>query len=416
MQFLNNDVLREIFLKLADTNDLTGECSSIGLSDLYPCISVCRQWCNVAIPILWGRPFHSLRFSEEEPIPRTSDKILEMYFRFLSNEDKQNLLNKGIDISLVTPVNQQKIYSYVDENEEEESCEKENDFNNFDDNDDNTITQKEPWFVYPSFLKSLSYINLCLAVIEWCGDLENIMKQKYGEDSELTEEAEYLILHTILKLCFNKGARLFSLNILIYDFIFSDNDKDDKKTLALTKCFVDEELKGFFASIHSLEFNVMFKVTNGLISMLSQICHKLNHIYVHKLWSRHPDTQIVTEFGESFTSLVSAQKNLSSFYLSECKGYTHVFLPALSQCTKSLRHMKFEEVDFKDCRPWFTIAECANLVSLQVIQCSNTNFEMIEPVINTTFTNISEVLYYGDGICNEFTEWADGINNKIRQI
>ncbi|CAG8501704.1 11540_t:CDS:2 [Diversispora eburnea] len=339
MQFLNADVLREIFLKLADTNDLTGEYSSIGLRDLYPCIFVCRQWCSVAMPILWGRPFHFLRFSEDEPIPRTSDKILEI---------------------------------------------------------------------------SLSYINLCLAVIEWCNDLENIMRQKYGEESELTEEAEYLILHTILKLCFNKGARLSSLNILIYDFIFSDNDKDDKKTLALTKCFVDKELEEFFASIHSLEFNVMFKVTNDLISMLSRICHKLNHVYVHTLWSRRPDTQIVTEFGESFTALVSAQKNLSSFHLSKCKGYTHVFLPALSKCTKTLRHMKFEEVDFKDCKPWFTIAECNNLVSLQVIQCSNTNFEMIEPVINTTFMNISEALYYGDGICNEFMEWADGINNKIR--
>lgn len=279
-QFLNDDVLREIFLKLADTNDLTGEYANTGLRDLYHCIFVCRQWCRVSIPILWGQPFHFLKFSDDETIPRTSDKILDIYFRFLSEGEKQDLLNKGIDISLVTPANQQGIY-FDDENDENDennkdeeggggeggksSCERENDCN--------AVDRKEPMFNYPMFLRSLSYMNLISAVMVWCEDLECIMKQQYGENSELTEDAEYLVLHTILKLCFNKGARLSSLNIIILDITFRDVSKT---THAIQKCFVDDELKEFFVQIRSLEFNCMFsKVTRDILSTLSQTCHQL---------------------------------------------------------------------------------------------------------------------------------------------
>ncbi|CAG8495115.1 8887_t:CDS:2 [Acaulospora morrowiae] len=394
MPFLNSDVLLEIFRNLVEINEL-GAYSNAGLRNIYSCIFVCHQWCDVAMPILWGQPFHFLESvsDDEESMPRSSDKLLEMYFCFLNDQERENLLANGIDISLVTSQRQQSLYYG-------ENAHRESDLND----DGNAITQmRKPKYPYVQYLKSLSYITLCTAVEMWCQDLDDIMVKMTGE--ELIDDAEDILLHTILNLFYNRGAKLSSLSLTINNFL-------DKRTIALRRFFVDDELRNFFAPIKSLEFSVMYTAINDFLITLSETCRQLNHISVHTLWSRHHETPGVRAFERSFNALISAQTSLTSFHLGECKGYTHVFLPALYSCIYTLRHLSFESVDFRYCEPWKTIAECRNIMSLSLIQCSNVTSDMVQPVINSRHTRDLDIFYLGDGLCREFTDWMNNINGK----
>ncbi|CAG8459352.1 4331_t:CDS:2 [Acaulospora colombiana] len=319
MPFINSDVTLEIFKNLIETNEL-------------------------AVPILWSQPFHFLGSeSDEESDSVPYDKILGVYLRFLNDHEREDLLAKGIDISLVTTQHQQNLYCVEDDLRRSD----------LNDDDNSIIHMGEPKFPYITYLRSLSYITLCSAVEIWCQDLADIMSRVNGE--ELVDNAEEILLRAILKLFYDRGAKLMSLNITINDFL-------DGRTINLRRLLVDEELKGFFAPIRSLEFNVMYTSINDFLSTLSETCHQLNHISVHTLWTRRCDAPVVKAFERSFNALISAQTSLTSFHLTECKGYTHVFFPALYSCVSTLRHLTFECVDFEHCQPWNMIADCRNIM------------------------------------------------------
>src|ERR1044072_857935 len=59
---------------------------------LFSCILINRSWCEMAIPILWSRPF-------ENPMYGNHLTIFWTYVSCLPAEDKQRLSNKGIKLS-----------------------------------------------------------------------------------------------------------------------------------------------------------------------------------------------------------------------------------------------------------------------------------------------------------------------------
>ncbi|KAF0494465.1 E3 ubiquitin-protein ligase RAD18 [Gigaspora margarita] len=369
--FLIPEVLREILLHIANPCELSGTYSIEGLRALYPFIFVNRQWCRIAIPILWSQPF--LFGKEFDYIP-----IISMYLKCLENQDIKSLLDQGIDISLMTDYNQMQL----------------------------GVENKKPMFNYPGFLRVLYYEQMINAIGHWCAELDDIMEQQQPEqeqqqpdcDNYFTDEedeennennvmlfnnAEEIIMKTLLQLCLKYGSRLYGLHINPETL---DETNDEMYEILLT----DDQLKDLVSPVRSL--HIYARVTKiKLYKMLTQRCHKIEHLYLSDLWARHCGKEIVISLGKAITSLISSQNALVSFSLTSCKAYTRVFIPPLKLHSSTLRYIRFDKVDFKGCDPWHSIAECRNIELLEVFQCRNLEEEMVGPVTKARFGKHFEV-------------------------
>ncbi|CAG8474642.1 24169_t:CDS:2 [Dentiscutata erythropus] len=309
--FLISEVLREIFLHIANPCELSGTYSIEGLQIDYT-------------------------------------PIISMYLKCLEDHDIKSLLNQGIDISLMTDYNQMQL----------------------------GITNKKPMFNYPGFLRVLYY--------------EQMINEDNNENNvTLDNNAEEIIMKTLLQLCLKHGSRLYGLH-LNPDELEEDNDEMYEILL------IDNQLKNLVSPVRSL------------------------HIYAFvikiefELWARHHDDRLVNAFGEAITSLISLQTALVSFSLTSCKAYTRVFIPPLKLHSSTLRYIRFDKVNFKGCDPWYSIAECRNIELLEVIQCKNLEEEMVGPVTKASFGKHFEVRYvsaYNNN--NKFKDWVDKVSGSV---
>ncbi|RIB05076.1 hypothetical protein C2G38_2148717 [Gigaspora rosea] len=384
--FLIPEVLREILLHIANPCELSGTYSIEGLRALYPCIFVNRQWCRIAIPILWSQPF--LFGNEIDYIP-----IISMYLKCLEPQDIKSLLNQGIDISLMTDYNQMQL----------------------------GVENKKPMFNYPGFLRVLYYEQMIIAIESWCIELADIMEQQQPEQQQpdcddycideennennvtLADNAEEIMMKTLLQLCLKYGSRLYGLHINPNTV---ENTNDEMYDILLT----DDQLKDLVSPVRSLHIYALFKKID-VYKMLTQRCHKIEHLYISDLWARHCDEKSVVSLGEIITSLISSQNALVSFSLTFCKAYTRVFIPPLKLHSSTLRYIRFDKVDFKGCDPWHSIAECQNIELLEVFQCRNLEEEMVGPVTKARFGKHFEVRYVSANNNNKkFRDWVNKVS------
>ncbi|CAG8673884.1 3122_t:CDS:2, partial [Scutellospora calospora] len=334
------------------------------LRALYPCILVNRQWCRIAIPILWSQPF---LFEKKSYLP-----VISMYLKCLEDHDIKSLLNQGIDISLMSDYNNQMQLDVVN---------------------------KKSMFNYLGFLRILYYEQMISAVEIWCAELADIMEQQQQPDCDdfideenkvtLVNNAEEIIMKTLLQLCQKHGSRLYGLH-LNPDTL--DKSHDEMYEILLT----DDRLKNLVSPIRSLH-----------------ICAR-EHLHLSDLWARHHDEESVYSLGEAITSLISSQNALVSFSLTSCKAYTRVFIPPLKLHSSTLRYIKFDKVNFKGCDPWHSIAECRNIELLEVFQCANLEEEMFGPVTKARFGNQFEARYVN--ACNinkKFKDWVDKVSGGV---
>ncbi|CAG8557295.1 7168_t:CDS:2 [Diversispora eburnea] len=347
---LVNDVLREIFLHLVNPNPFTGIYTIDDLHNLYQCILVNRTWCSIAIPILWSQPFH---FLKENPDSGTA------------NEHKMSSM---------------------------EICE----------------YRRPPMFNYPGFMRSMWYETMVQAIEAWCLELSEIMNPDNEntamneQEDKLIDNAEIVVMKSVLKLCLNKGARLNCL------FLHPDR-LDELNDELYEMLLVNEEFKDLVSSIKTLEINGMIR-KNNVYLMLSKRCRKLECLYIHSLWARNHDKKYVDNFGNAITTLITSQHSLRYFTLSNCKAYARAIVPPLKHQSSSLRYIRFENVDFRGCDPWESVAECKRIELLEVYECSNLNEEMVAPVINARFGKEFEARYVSSNQCQKFEDWVDKQN------
>ncbi|POG59732.1 hypothetical protein GLOIN_2v1719772 [Rhizophagus irregularis DAOM 181602=DAOM 197198] len=143
------------------------------------------------------------------------------------------------------------------------------------------------------------------------------------------------------------------------------------------------------------------------------MCHQVRHLRIHMIWSRHYEEKHIDKTGEVIHELISSQKSLVSFHLESCKAYTRIFFPLLSIHSRSLRHLKFDQVDFRGCPSWAPISDCANLQLLEIIQCTNMEPDMVRPLIsnNNTPGEKFKVKYIKiNHSCRELEEWVKRVN------
>ncbi|EXX77575.1 uncharacterized protein OCT59_013948 [Rhizophagus irregularis] len=93
MSKIDNDVLLIIFDELKNDN-----------GTLFTCALVNRQWCKMAIPILWKDPIKNQQFNEQ---------LLDIIKYSLPYESKKLLLSHGIDITSNLQLRKKPLFDYI---------------------------------------------------------------------------------------------------------------------------------------------------------------------------------------------------------------------------------------------------------------------------------------------------------------
>lgn len=278
---LVNDVLREIFLHLINPNPFTGVYTNFDLHNLYPCIFVNRTWCSIAMPILWSQPFHFLKERPDSGIV-----VINMYLKFLDEKEVNYLSSQGIDISLMSNFS---IHSDAQDLHFQQSDSEDSDSDYENENRTSSMEiceyKKPPMFNYPGFLRSMWYEPMVRSIEAWCFELSEIMNPDNEDDNEddnttmkeredkLVDNAEIIVMKSVLGLCLKKGARL---NCLYLNPDRLDKLNDEFYEMLL----VNEELKDLVSPIKRLEINGMIR-KNNVYLMLSKRCRKLVSSHSH---------------------------------------------------------------------------------------------------------------------------------------
>ncbi|RIB09110.1 hypothetical protein C2G38_295232 [Gigaspora rosea] len=90
-----NTVIRNKFKDSVSSPSLPTECLievltyvQDDLKTLNACLLVCKEWCNVVVPLYWSRPFHC----------KTSGNVINTYLQCLSKHEQQNIKACGIKL------------------------------------------------------------------------------------------------------------------------------------------------------------------------------------------------------------------------------------------------------------------------------------------------------------------------------
>ncbi|CAG8649313.1 13110_t:CDS:2, partial [Ambispora gerdemannii] len=163
MSWLPSDILDEIFQHLAALGNPFDQHSPEIYNNLYTCILVNKQWCNIAIPHLWRHPFTSVR-------SHVQYKILKIYLSLLDKSKQEKIKNElGFKFSYLST----------------------------------------PTFNYASFLRHLDYAELISAIRSF-----HFISM---EDEIFEENIIFMIFDLIRELFVTSGSRLISLRVTLCD-------------------------------------------------------------------------------------------------------------------------------------------------------------------------------------------------------
>src|SRR6266542_2428394 len=76
-------------------------------SNLFSCLLVNRDWCRNVVPFIWRDPFRYVKLYHE-----THSKFLNNYFKSLNREERNWLIQEGIQFSIFTK-EQPLIFDYA---------------------------------------------------------------------------------------------------------------------------------------------------------------------------------------------------------------------------------------------------------------------------------------------------------------
>ncbi|GES97643.1 LON-domain-containing protein [Rhizophagus clarus] len=153
--FLPAEVLQEVFNYLDTGHN--------GLSTLFSCLLVSRDWCSNIVGTLWSKPFYYSNAFSKNP---NSYKIIDTYLTCLDEETREDLRNNGVNLPVI-----------------------------FD----------KPLFNYEIYHKHLHYRTFISCVYLW------VQEKSAPNDDNLSE----LIMKTLLKLFNNKSCKKLQRTLYI---------------------------------------------------------------------------------------------------------------------------------------------------------------------------------------------------------
>ncbi|GBB95812.1 hypothetical protein RclHR1_02620003 [Rhizophagus clarus] len=366
---LTNYCLEEIFKYLKDDKPT-----------LFTCILINRSWSEVAIPILWARPF-------ENPMYGNNINIFWTYISCLPIEKKVLLANKGIKLS---------------------------------------NPKKKPLFEYTKYLKGFDCLNFQIALSQWVGktgihqNSKNLMdKLSPAELKSKTELCNQIIGPYLLTHSKN-------LKQLKYDH-------DSTGLINILNIYSTNEIFQIFSRLETLELKDTIFHENWvsraerfsqLASKLSICNHNLQNISISLEIGKKK--QIPLRYCKPILDLIKYQNNLK--YLKICEFWntwnicsSELFFDALRSQSHSLTYLSLTRLSqYHLLLPVLT--KCKNLETLEFWTIKEQDQDERELINREDFANltssrqqifIKRLICYDHGDDSNFLTLVRGIIIKM---
>ncbi|CAG8759069.1 23209_t:CDS:1, partial [Gigaspora rosea] len=283
---------------------------------MHSCILANRIWCKTMMPKLWRNPFHLVAL-------RPSEKLIPVYFKFLSNETK---------LILQVPLSSIKSSSLQ-------------------------LRSLPAIFDYPKFLRELDFNELYLAIRKWCFSNLNTLSSTNQRGRQ-----SIFILQELCSLLMRNCDRLDLLSLDIKSLRSNNSDGGMSDHIALP-CLVGasnclSSLKTFISRGY-YEKQLVFK-------SMTQYCKNIREIIVEDNDSTD---------GDSLIDLIIIQNHLEKFVIGDWWGNLSKIFQSLKTQFESLIYVEihgchfYEYVD--DFRTFEGLVFCQNLETLKIEECYN---------------------------------------------
>ncbi|CAG8614564.1 12259_t:CDS:2 [Acaulospora morrowiae] len=209
------------------------------------------------------------------------------------------------------------------------------------------LPQIQPLFNYASFLKQLDYVGFLLSVFGWC----NLEQNGNSEQENIS-----LIVKSLLHLFCDNSLHL---NTLI---IQTEEKKiyDEEYFLLL----FEEDFREMLTPIRQITIHTHFSMER-FFNGLSKHCRN------------------VPPFNNSISasSWILSQNKLTSLTIFISCWDICVIINSITSQRKTLKHLKFDYVNFKNCHSQKDILECEKLEVLEFRNCRHLEDDLIEDLV-----------------------------------
>ncbi|CAG8580528.1 13696_t:CDS:2, partial [Ambispora leptoticha] len=250
MSLLISDILDEIFQHLTALKNPFNYHSSEVYDNLYSCILVNKQWCDIAIPHLWRRPFSSVHSYAQY-------KILMIYLSLLDKSKQEK-----IKIELGHK------FSYI--------C--------------------TPTYNYASFIRHLDYAELISAIRSF------YFISTKNNKTFFKEEIIFMLSDLVRELFVKSGSRLISLRVML---------RDCSKWFA---GFDDPAFRSWISGIHNLYIVGLSEETCHILQILTDDCKFLMNLSISVWnFETDKNSQILEDYVVDFLNSQQNLKILSIY-------------------------------------------------------------------------------------------------------
>ncbi|CAI2164673.1 17119_t:CDS:1 [Funneliformis geosporum] len=275
---------------------------------LYSIIRVNRAWCQLAIPLLWNRPFKVKRKAS----------IIKILISCLSEEDKISILEKEIDYCI-------------------------------------ELNQAPPLFDYPYYIRALDYRYLESSIENWILQL--------GAPSK---DIGLVLFNLLGNLIFSRSRGLLILTLRHYDYYYC---KFGKHYTSVKDILSFKHLERALEQLENLEIglyseprencDVICDSMSDFFSALSKYSKNIQKATIEILLDSS-ETDKVTKVANSFADFIKSQTKLRNLEVNQSLGGT--FTNSLSE---SLNFLKFN--DLKNVHSLLpALSACERLETLEI--------------------------------------------------
>ncbi|CAG8478630.1 5700_t:CDS:2 [Ambispora leptoticha] len=363
---LNFDILEEIFRYVIEPVHKLDEFDNPGYKHLFDCILVNREWCSAGVIQLWKQPFNKNHSKHRF-------NIIDVYLSCMNNEQLQILK----DFGLVFP---------------------------------NLIHRRRqhPAFDYPSLIRQLEYKEMLFTVWEWC-------RQTQSTALQTSTPAAIALVRALLELFAASGAKLTSVKMVLPDRMDQINYDIIGK---YTKILAEPQIRDLTNPTGNLFLSGNYANFDQVFVTLSETFTKVRNLDLSRVFLYTSERDCKNKLVENFCSLISSQTHLVSFTLSTCGDHQSKFMSALRSQASSLRRVTFVLLNFENSPPFDGLAACTKLEKIECIRCFNITERAVAPLLSAKFSHLREVkvIVFGSnhGVCPEFRNWAENINEQAK--
>ncbi|KAG9294788.1 hypothetical protein G9A89_000615 [Geosiphon pyriformis] len=302
---------------------------------LYSCLFVNRQWCSIAMQLIWADPF--IKNSQK----RKADHPVKIFFKCLDDESKLILSQNGLRTNEI---------------------------------------QTKPLFQYAGFLKVIDFDILIKMALHFCG-YPTISGLRYDRVKEKLEPVLQVLLMLFSKQSHNlKYAKICHVGMLnIVDFAHLFDSSHGKALLDRIT--------------HVKRLVIRPSRRESCLRFAERMKHleTLTITFLYKVVKDFP--QIRRELIKNTAEYLLNLRNLKSFELIgqySFEDYSTI-IEALGTHRQTLCNVEFRNLNFKWTAPLLPLAGCEQLQQLAFHNCSRVDDQLCEPLFTAKLPHLTSV-------------------------